>query len=336
MLAVGGVYSYHHQYGGKQAQATVAVLDPLTSRPAGYQQAQVTFDTVVRSRQLDERVAPQINRAPDWVGSHLSVSVVTTLSGANVSPLYAVRGTAPTDAEALRLTTVAAEEARTLYIQLNTPNPADIAAALAPQIQDAQQRTDAAGMALQQFEAKNDATDLPVRIAKQRDLISNLEIAYLQAVADAAAYQVTGPYVGWQAATRRAATLQAELQVQQQELDRMTALEGQYAQLELQLSVAQGNLVSLEQLEQGEINGQQLPLTADAKIVDPAQLQSQLLWYLLTYSVGALLGLLLGASAVYGIALIKKEPQTAESVSAAFGAPILGRIPHATVATGAA
>lgn len=336
VAGLGGVYTYHHYFGGQEAQATVAVLDPLTSRPAGYQQAQVTFDTVMKTRELDQRVGADVSRPPDWVAGHLTVSVVTTLAGLNVSPLYAVRGTAPTQADALQLTNAAVQEGRKLYIELNTPDPADIAAALAPQIKSAQQETDAARAALDEFELKNDAVDLPTRIAKERDLISTLQIAYFQAEADVAAYTATGSSVSYAAAKRRADSLGARLNTENAALANLVSLEDQYSQLTLSLSLAQGNLVSLQQLQEGEINGQQVPLTGDIKVVDGAQIQSQLLWYLLTYSVGIILGLLIAASVIYVIAMARKEPQTAESVSTAFGAPILARVPKAKAAAGGA
>jgi hypothetical protein len=338
LLALGiiGVFMYHSIYGGQQAQATVAVLDPLTSRPASYQQAQVTMDTVVRTRALDERVAARINQTPDWVAGHLSVSVVSTLSGLNVSPLYAIRGTAPTKEQALQLTNAAVEEARSLYIQLNSPDPADVAIALAPQLKDAQQRTDAARAALQAFTKKNNAIDLPTKIGKQRDLVSNLQLAYFQAQADTAASSVVNSYTAYAAAKARSDALGSQLNAQNAVLARLISLQDQYGQLALALQIAQGDLIAIQQLQQGQINGQQLPLTADVKIVDGAQIQSQLLWYLLTYAVGVIFALLIAASAIYVIALITKERQTAEAVSAAFGAPILARVPLANVPTGGA
>ena len=264
---------------------------------------------------------------------HLSVSVVSTLSSLNVSPLYAVRGTAPTKAQAIQLTNAAVEEARSLYIELNTPNPADVALALAPQIKDAQQRTDAARAELNAFQLKYNAIDLPIKISKQRDLVSSLQLSYFQAQADTAASSVVG-YSTYAAAKQRQANLAAQLNAQNAVLTKLVALEDQYSQLALALSIANGDVISLQQIQQSQINGQALPLSADVKVVDGAQIQSQLLWYLLTYTVGLILALLLGASAIYAIALMTKERQTAEAVSSAFGAPILARLPQAAAASG--
>ena len=334
LLGLVGVFLYHSIYGGQQAQATVAVLDPLTSRPSSYQQAQVTMDTVVKTLALDQRVGARINKSPDWVAGHLSVSVVSTLSSLNVSPLYAIRGTAPTKDQAIQLTNAAVEESRSLYIELNTPNPADVAAALAPQVADAQARTDTARAALNAFQTKYNAIDLPVKISKQRDLVSSLQLAYYQAQADTAASSVVGSYTTYIAAKSRSDNLGAQLNAQNAVLTKLVALEDQYGQLALALQIAAGDLVSLQQLEEGQINGQALPLSADVKVVDGAQIQSQLLWYLLTYSVGLILALILGASAIYVIALMTKERQTAEAVSSAFGAPILARLPQAAAPAG--
>src|SRR6266545_441375 len=131
-LSVAGVYAYHRIYGGEEAEATVAVLDPLVARPTTYGEAQIGFDAVMKSRQLAERVAKRVGRTTDWVQGKLSVSVSSSLSpGSFASPLFNVRGKGDTAQEAQQLTMAATEEARLLYIELNTADPSVVRQTLA-------------------------------------------------------------------------------------------------------------------------------------------------------------------------------------------------------------
>ena len=78
------------------------------------------------------------------------------------------------------------------------------------------------------------------------------------------------------------------------------------------------------------MTGEQLPFAAQVKIVDLAQLQSQVLTKVLTVGIAALLGLLAGAAAIYALALVTKVAEGAGEVAAAFGAPVLARVPRTT------
>src|ERR1044072_799826 len=124
VIAMVGAFVYAQAYAQDEAQATVAVLDPLTAKPGAYGQAQVTFDSIVHSSQLAQRVGSKLGRDPNWVSGHLWVTVLPSLAGNNASPVYAIRGQDSTMDGAIKLTDTAANEARNLFIEVNTPHPA--------------------------------------------------------------------------------------------------------------------------------------------------------------------------------------------------------------------
>src|SRR5919197_2135695 len=114
-----GVFLYQQVFGLQESVSTVAVLDPLTSRPGAYSQAQITFDSVINSQELAARVGRRLNRDPGGVRSHLSVSISPSLQTYNASPVYAVYATDKTQEGATALANAAVEEGRLLYIELN-------------------------------------------------------------------------------------------------------------------------------------------------------------------------------------------------------------------------
>lgn len=323
-LALAGVYTYHRLYGGEEAEATVSVLDPLIARPGSYGEAQVGFDAVVRSRLLAERVARRLDTSPDDVQGRLSISVLSSLSpGTFASPLFAVRGKAPTMDEARRLTDVASEEARRTFIEVNTPDPRAIRDSLAGQRTQLDGELRQARDAYYAYVEANDAEDLPALVAQQRELIGTIRAALLQSRADEAVARVYG---GFGPIARRTAALQSELTGAREELDELVGLQRRYADLLGAYQSAQGRMAQLEQSEQALIIGQKVPLAAQVKVLDAARPRSQFMWQVLTYSLGALLGAFLGATAIYVLALIRRTATTAEQVAAAFRAPVLVRI----------
>jgi capsular polysaccharide biosynthesis protein len=49
-----------------------------------------------------------------------------------------------------------------------------------------------------------------------------------------------------------------------------------------------------------------------------------------TIAIAALLGLFVGAAAIYLLALVSKVAQGADEIASAFGAPVLARVPRTT------
>jgi hypothetical protein len=326
-VALAGVFFYEHTFGLKEAVATVAVLDPLTTRPGAYTQAQVTFDSVIESQALAERVGQRLGRSPDSVHSHLSVSISASLQAYNASPVYAVYATDKTYAGALALANAAVEEGRLLYIEDNTPDPDAVKQAVAAQLQQAQNDLQTAVTAYAAFMKNNDAIDLEPRIGKLRDAVYALQLAAIEAQADAKAQYAANNWTAGAYAADRAVSLQASMAAEQTQLNSLLALEIPYGVLSANLQTAQTRVNQIQDYELGTLTGEQLPLSGEIKILDPARPNSHQLVTLLTYGIGAVLGLLAGATAIYLLGLVYREPETAEEIGRAFGAPVLARLP---------
>jgi hypothetical protein len=124
--------------------------------------------------------------------------------------------------------------------------------------------------------------------------------------------------------------LRASLRTEQQELERLLQLSPEYDRLSSELQAAETRVNQLHQAEETLVVGQILPASARLKVLDGGRIQSQLFFQVLVYSVGLLVGLLAGFTAVYILALTEKTG-TAEQVAQAFDAPILVRIPRGKV-----
>jgi hypothetical protein len=328
LLSLAGAYVYHHKLDTQVAQATVAVLDPLVARPGVYSEAEVTFDSVIKSRKLAAMVGQRLHRTTDDIAGRLSVTIIPTLAAINPSPVYAVRASDRDPNRALQLANVATEQGRVLYIQLNQPDPQAALLAMQPQVDLAKAQSDKAQADLNTFNAAHDTYDLTARVAKQRDVVAGFQGQLHQTDADLAAIGNTNSS-GRQALLRREASLRQSEATENQGLARLIGLQTQFNDLSIAAAAALQHYTQVQQMQQNIADGERtLPLTADVKLVDEARIQSQLLFKLLTYAMALLLGASAGASAIYLLALFAQQPETAERVATAFGAPVLVRIPR--------
>ena len=301
VIAVAGVFVLNRSTRVETAQATVSVLDAFLAAPGTYTQAQVPFDAIIKSDQLATRVAARMGKGTENLSGRFSVTVVPPLSAANVTPLYAVRGTDRDPQRAIALTNLAVEEGRALYAKLNS---ADFA--------QADVRLQAARDEFNKFAASNHASQLPAAIQKQMDAVSSLRQAvYLAQVA-----QDVG------AGGRPKAALLRAMATAQAELDRLTALEPEYTDLTFKVQLAEGRVLALNKGQSGQIVSDLF-----VKTLDGAQIRSNLASLVLQYALGVLLGLVAGLSVIYILAGQWKQPETASDVARAFRAPVLIRIP---------
>jgi hypothetical protein len=164
--------------------------------------------------------------------------------------------------------------------------------------------------ALTRFANNNNAISLTERLRRQIDLVASLR-QQLDVLDSSEASSGIG--------RRGSDALRASLGTEQKELDRL-----------LQLSPEYDRLASELQAEETLVVGQILPASARFKVLDGGRIQSQLFFQALVYSLGLLVGLLAGFTAVYILALTDKTG-TAEQVAQAFDAPILIRIPRGQV-----
>ncbi|HEV2954212.1 MAG TPA: hypothetical protein VG015_08985 [Candidatus Dormibacteraeota bacterium] len=330
LVALSGVLTYHKLTDQPQAASTVAVLDPLAARGTINGEAQIDFSDVVQSHQLAVLVAKQLGTTPDAVTSKVQVRVLPPPAGAvtNASLVYSVSAQAKTPADAIRLDNAVIDQATKLYVQLNTPDPKAFEQALAPQFTSAQNAIDDAQAKLDSFTKANDAADLPSQVQQQRANVGQLQISVSQAQADLAAAKAANVDASLvQAATRKEASLQASLTAAEEQLSTQTDLESQYQSLLDQVNQAKQVMQGLVLAEQAYVGADRPPYANEVKVLDAAQPQSQALILLLTYLVGVVLGLLVGMSIVYLVAVFHRPEQTSLEVGRAFGAPVLVRIP---------
>ncbi|HEY1421108.1 MAG TPA: hypothetical protein VGG90_10410 [Candidatus Dormibacteraeota bacterium] len=276
-----------------QASADVAILDPMSGRSTNYNEAQVTFDSIIKSETLAEKVSLVVNEDPATVRNDLSVTVATNLNPNNPSPLYVVHGRDHGVSRAILLVNTAIGEGRKLYVSLNAANTAAYQATIDVEAKAASDNLTAAQAALDDFASSNNAVDLPGRLAT------------MTALADAGSSS---------AATER---------------DRLEKLQSQYAGLAFAVQAAQARAQTVategESLKMAEL----LPTSAETKVLDPAAEEGQALYVALVYALGLVTGAAVGLAVVYGLMFTGRRPATPAEVAAALGAPVLVRIPKA-------
>lgn len=275
-----------------QASASVAVLDPLSSRATGYVEAQVTFDSIIKSEALAEKVATILNEDPGTVRSNLSVTAATTLNTNNPSPLYVVHGRDRGVDRAILLVNTAIDQARKLYTTLNAADASSYRASIENELKVANDDLAAAQKALDAFGAANNAVNLTARLASATNAAAG---------GDAAA-----------AAER----------------DRLDKLAGQYNTLEFAVEVQQSRVKQVATTEETLQLGEALPTGSEVKLLDEASEEGQGLYRTLVYALGLVLGVAVGLAAIYAVVLTRRRPATPQEVAAAFGAQVLVRIPR--------
>lgn len=326
-LVAVGVYQNHSKL--YTAQSTVGVLDPVVARAGGAGEAQIGFDSIVKSQVLAERVAKRIGGDPGVIHSRITLTVLPPAAGSlsNASPVFAVSGSDPNPKRAILLTDTAVDEAQKLFFEYNTPHLELVTTALQPAVDAANAKLAQAQKDFQAFTTANNAANLPARISKQEDLVYSLELSVRSAQADQAA--TTGAPASVQLAlAQKTANLQRSLATEEDTLGQLTRLQGQYDELSNKVAVAQQGVDSLGQVEQALVLTHLAPDHSEVKVLDRAMLQSNTLTTVLIEGVAVVVGLMLGAGAIYLIALMGALPQTAEEVGEAFGRPVLVHLPR--------
>jgi capsule polysaccharide export protein KpsE/RkpR len=157
------------------------------------------------------------------------------------------------------------------------------------------------------FQQQNNVGQLPASVQSQMAVVSQLTIA------DASSRASAG-------------NVQSALVAEQAELDRLTSLQPQYDELNGNLQKAQTQLASLQQKIIDVIAGQTLPASAHTRLMQDAQIQSNLLFTLLTYSLAVFVALFVSTTIVYLLAYFEKAPTKVEDLEREFGAPVIGRV----------
>jgi len=308
-----------------EAKASVAVLSPLVSgKASGSTEAQVSFDSIIRSDALAARVAKRMHESTDTVSNNLSVTIDSgpgSQSTVITSPLYIIHGMDHGLDRAEKLVDIAIEEATQLYFKINATDGSDLKAAIAAQRDLVSGEVTAAQNAFDDFGIKNNATDLHNRIQQQRDIVSQLTLATAGARADNRGYS-TGLTYG------RYASLQKDLANEKAELNRLTRLLAEYDRLQFEVDAAKQREQVFDAQEQNLLVNTLLPSQVQVKVLDSASVEDQTLYLLLVYGLGTVCGLILGLAAIYVLGLIYRRPASGEEVAEALAAPILIRIPR--------
>jgi hypothetical protein len=334
LLVYAGIFGailYSGQTIQAQAEATVAVRDPISVRPTDYQAAQITFDAIINSRRLSERVAARLGRTPEDVEGRLSVEVIQSEAAFNISPLYGVVAEDETEARALEVVDVAVEEARALFVELNQVSDGEVEATLAPEREQAAVDLAAAQTAFDTFVADNDSADLQTRLTALNSEVSRLRDQASEATADLAGVEASQDAVAVAVVRQRLESFEDQLRVASAERDRLQVLQPTYTELRTTLDRATARMQNLDDLAATAALSQLDVVESQVKVLDDGRIQSQTLMKVLVHAVGLMLGLLAAASLVYMRAASAAARESAESIALDFGAPVLGVIPRGSL-----
>lgn len=134
-----GAWVYSQLIGPVTASTTVAVLEPAAARTvspgqaaATAGQAELTFNSVIQSRILAERVIDKLglNITPDALQGKISIKIATSQVPNLTSPLYTIRVTDRDSARAVELADAVVAEGKQVFAELNTPDRTQADAAL--------------------------------------------------------------------------------------------------------------------------------------------------------------------------------------------------------------
>ncbi len=308
------------------AQASVAVRDPLTINPAQYHNAEVSFDSIVKSDQLAVNVGKVLGYP---VKGKLSVSVQLPATGINLSPLYVVRAQDPDPARAMTIVNTAVTEARKLYGQLNGVKSSEVAASIAPQKAAADAALATATKAYNDFAAQYGG-DPAAAVTAARDQVTALNSQLAQAQVDlSSARGISGAAAS--AAQDRVDAYQAQLINATKQLQPLAAAQPEFQQLTVNLTQARNNEQQLAALQQQLVVSQIVSISDQVKTLDTASMASKTLLKILVYMLGVIVGLLAALTAVYVQAARQRRKETAAEVVGALGVPALVHIPRRVV-----
>jgi uncharacterized protein involved in exopolysaccharide biosynthesis len=122
--------------------------------------------------------------------------------------------------------------------------------------------------------------------------------------------------------------LDAALQPEEAELQRLLGLAPEYERLNAEVTQLSGQLNVLEGRKLDFIVNAAAAPAAQVKVLDPAQLQSNALWTVVTYVVGLVVGLFAGLVVVYLMAYFDRTPRSADDVENLVNLPVLARLPR--------
>jgi capsular polysaccharide biosynthesis protein len=219
LLAVSGAYLYNYISATRTAEGEVAV--PLAQFTA--------FDNVVNGQALPQRVAERLDdgTTAEQIDGMMAGGFS---SGTRILPLYKIGAT---DADAKRATLVAQislEESLKLFRETQAAQLDYITTSYEDERNKAEEEALAARDQFDRYMSDNNAFALPTRIAQQANLVSELRLQN----------GLSGDSVPADGTTA------AGLAAAQDELDRLQGLLPEYNRLQLEVTLAEGDISSLE------------------------------------------------------------------------------------------
>ncbi len=201
-------------------------------------------------------------------------------------------------------------------MELETASPAG--AAVTPYLQEAQrqltsarQRFTTAQEALTGFRQQNGVSDVTGSRAAQLTLVNQLML-------------------GETSARSGLSSIGATLSREEAELQRLESLEPTYDVLALDLQRAEAQLSALQQRVLDIIGGQTLPIEAQVLVLNQADLDSNLMWQIITYGLAVIVALFTGLTIIYLLAVFDRVPLTIREIESMLGLPVLAEVPQAS------
>jgi capsule polysaccharide export protein KpsE/RkpR len=257
------------------------------------------------------------------VEGSVSSTIIPAQSGIDLSPLYAVRGKASTDTEAVQLVDEVVREARDLYIRLNSPDTHQVEATLAGQKQRIEEDLAGAELALRRFERATGSVDMPSQLQYATQSVATLQAKIEDARVDLATAQAIGLVAASRPVQDHLDALKRELAFASTRLHKLQDKQPRWEELTARVESAKSQLAQVEQTERSLVLGQLLPLPGQVKVLDEATVQSRFFWLFLIYTLGALLGITAALTITYLFALYGPPPDSPEGIASAFAAPVL-------------
>lgn len=329
VAALFGSHVYVQKRVPPTAKASVAVRDPLTVNPGQFKSAQVSFDAIVKSDRLAEKVQKTLGPGAPSVNGVLSVEVVIPSNGINISPLYIVRAKDPDPARALLVVKTALREARKMYASLNQADGSQLAV-VDKQAAAAKARMAAATKALKDFNATHSG-DVGTQLSSLRAQLGATNDRLSQAQADLAAALRVNDAASRNVASGRVAEYGFQLREVQGKLGPLEIVEPQYTTLASEVVQARTSVEQLSQVRQALAADNASPVAEQIKVLDEAAMESKALMKILVYLLGFIVGLLGALAVIYIEANRLRNRETTQDVIEALGAPTLGRIPRRAV-----
>lgn len=249
LISIAGTFTYLQWNATAKAKATVAVLEPAVANPLGPQAASVTFPDVIRSTIVGERVATRLGGAttPEEVSKGIDVKLNRSMVQNITVPLYNVTVEHKNKDIVIPLTQAVIDEAQQVFVEFNKMDPTATLAELDKLGSEVRANAAKAREELASFEASNNAFQLPRLIESQIALENSLKMAAMQTENSQALLSDS------------LSSLRSRLAQARSELERYTALKGQYNGLQLELSLAS------TAVSQGEERLREIPSNESAR-----------------------------------------------------------------------